>query len=226
MGQPDIRVLSIGCSCINRFQFDFFIERNPESAEVFPRGLFDWNISSLVSTLNVLRLVAEGQLSSVLHDAELYSVGWDALILNEKLPGFTFFHEDTPAALLSDPARRGDFIGKLDHLGQPFVTPARDVHTHLIWSNLQPNLPDTVENVIQWDDFRLTEDRYTEVCKLGRQVFGPATTVSFLSTPQDMQLSAQGLPGVHVFDVPRSDAYQGDPLLYDVILRKVILGLD
>lgn len=225
-GRPDRRVLSIGCSCINRFQFDFFIHRHPGSAALFPRGLFDWNIASLDATLRVLRLATDGSLTQVLDDSTSFHLAWDALILNRDLPGFSFFHEEKPKELLADPERRAAFLGKLRHLSRPFVSPAPNVQTHVFWSNLQPNLPDTVENVIPWDGFVLSQARYDEAKALGRRIFGDATTFSFLSTPQDMDIALADQPDVHVFDLPRGPEYKGDPRLYDALLSGLLHGAD
>lgn len=220
-GQPTLRVLSIGCSCINRFQFNFFVERHPDLAPVFPRGLFDWNIASLEATLLVLRHAADGSLERILKDDHKFHVAWDALILHRELPSFSFFHEETPHDLLADPDRRSDFVGKLLYLAQPFVTPP-GIRTHLVWSNLQPNLPATVDNVIPWGEFNLTERRYDTAKSLGRRLFGAETTYSFLSTPQDIETSLTAQQDVHVINLPRGEAYEGDPFLYDEILKAAI----
>ena len=221
LGRADVQVLSIGCSCINRFQFNFFIDRNPDLASVFPRGLFDWNIASLEATLTVLRHAVTGTLTRTLEDDDQFHVAWDAFILHRDLPGFSCFHEDTPHDLLADPYRRSAFVGKLRHLARPFEA-AQGVRTHLVWSNLQPNLPDTVENVIPWDDFILSAQRYSEVKALASRLFGEDTGFSFLSTPQDMEASLNTQPDVHMIDLPRGDAYEGDPFLYNDILTGVI----
>lgn len=217
-----IQVLSIGCSCINRFQFDFFVERNPDRTPLFPRGLFDWNIASLDASLRLLDMAAEGQLREVLLDEKQYTVAWNTLILNAAIPGLSFFHEDTPVALLEDKQRREAFIGKVTHLAQPFLTPHTEAETHLVWSNLQPNLPDTVENVIPWPDFILTEERYAHAKSICRRIFGARTSVHFLTTPQDCGLTEKDRPDVHVMNLPRGQDFKGDPLLYEPILRRIV----
>lgn len=224
MSAPDLRILSIGCSCINRFQFDFFIERHPEYADCFPRGLFDWNITTLEVSLNVLRRAAASDLMPVLGDGELYYLAQQTLIFNTALPGFSFFHEATPQQIIDDQTRRAAFLGKIAHLAEPFVAPPAGVRTHLVWSNLQPNLPDTVENVFDWETFQLTPARYAEVKTLGRRIYGVDTTFSFLSTPQDMQASLADREDVHCFDIPRSEAFKGDDDLYEEVLMQAILA--
>lgn len=224
MTGPRLRVLSIGCSCITRFQFQFFLERAPEHADCFPKGLFDWNISSLESTLNILQLAADGTLEETLRDPTRFHVAWDTLILNTGLPGFSFFHEDTPHALLAEPERRDAFLGKVAHLAEPFTDPDPHLHTHLIWSNLQPNLPDTVRNVIDWEEFTLTESRYDRCKSLAGRLFGPHTMLSFLSTPQDMSPALSRQPDVYIHDIPRDATYTGAPDLYDSLLRRVVSG--
>jgi len=220
--QPHLRVLSIGCSCINRFQFNFFLERHPEYTAVFPRGLFDWNIASLDATLTVLRLIADRRLEDVFEDDARFHVAWDALILHRDLPGLSFYHEETPHDLLADQDRRSAFISKLNHLSRPFVAPDPNTQTLLVWSNLQPNLPDTVENVIPWEEFILNEARYDETLSLGRRIFGQDTDFLFLTTPQDTELSPEVCPDMRIVDLPRGDTFQGDPRLYEDILTKVV----
>lgn len=216
------RVVSIGCSCINRFQFDFFVTRHPETADSFPRGLFDWNIASLEATLNILSLVAHGRLPAILEDENGFNVAFDALIVHDALPGFSFFHEETPQQLLGNPSRSAAFRGKIRHLAQPFLSPSPEQHTHLVWSNLQPNLPDTVENVIPWSDFVLTEARYQRAKALGHRIFGHSTTFTFLTTPEDTTLASHAYPDVRVIPLARSAAYEGDPMLYDTVLREAL----
>ena len=169
---PSVRILSIGCSCINRFQFEFFVRRHPHAASCFPRGLFDWNIASLDATLTALELVNARRLSDTLSDLSLFRPEYGSLIFNAALPGFSFFHEKEPDALLADPDRAAAFFGKLSHLADPFVAPDLSLRTHIVWSNIQPNLPDTVENVIPWASFQLTHDRYNRAKDTCRMIFG------------------------------------------------------
>lgn len=169
----------------------------------------------------MLELAAESKLLSVLQDPGQFHVAWETLIFNGALPGFSFFHESDPKGLLLSPERSAAFLGKLAHLAQPFITSQPNARTHLVWSNLQPNLPDTVENVIPWKDFVLTEARYIRVKDLGRKLFGSATTFSFLSTPTDMSSELGGQNDVIVVPLPRNDSYEGDPLLYESILTNV-----
>ena len=152
----------------------------------------------------------------------MFHVAWDALILHRNLPGFSFYHEETPHDLLADPDRRSAFISKLNHLSRPFVSPDADTQTLLIWSNLQPNLPDTVENVIAWEEFILTEARYHETLSLGRRIFGQETQFLFLTTSQDTELSPEACPDMRIIDLARGDTYQGDPHLYEEVLKNVV----
>ncbi|MCL3881843.1 hypothetical protein [Marivita sp. GX14005] len=221
MGAP-LRILSIGASCINRFQFQHFIERHPETAPAFLRGLFDWNIASLDASLRALRLARNGALTETLGDAERYRIAWDTLIVNGSLPEFSFFREDTPEQLLADPVRRTDFLQKIAHLSAPFATPKRGQRTHLVWSNIQPNLPDTVENVIPWESFRLTEPRYREARRLGCQIFGDDTTFTFIAAPPDAAHEVNAHRDVFLVDLPRGSDYEGPPGLFEPFLQKVL----
>ncbi|MFP7569177.1 hypothetical protein [Marivita sp. S2033] len=216
------RILSIGSSCINRFQFEHFMTRHPATAPSFVRGLFDWNIASLDATLNIMRLATEGALEEILADPDRYYVGWDALILNTGLPGFSFFHETDPAITLKHAARRSAFLGKVAHLSAPFTFAVSAAHTHLVWSNVQPNLPDTVENVFPWEAFRLTRERYTLARKLGRQIFGQQTTFSFITTREDVEMAVTEHADVHVLDIRRDETYEGPPLLYEEMLNGIL----
>ena len=223
MGDSPTRVLTIGSSCINRFQFEFFQERHPGTDRHFVKSLFDWNITSLVGTESVLRHAASGDLRAALQDASQYHVAWDVLLFHRQLPGVCFFHEQEIAKTFDDHAQKETLISKLTHQAAPFLEPSFAGRTHLIWSNIQPNLPDTVENVTPWQDFQLTEARYETVTSLGRSLFGAETTFSFLSHPDDIDPALTAHPDVHVIDLPRSDVFKGPDDLYEGLLSGIVL---
>ena len=219
---PPVRVLSIGCSCINRFQFEFFVKRHPEATACFPRGLFDWNIASLDAALTALEPVNAQRLSDRLSDVSLFRAEYGSLIFNAALPGFSFFHEKDPEALLADPDRAAAFLGKLSHLAEPFIAPDLSLRTHIVWSNIQPNLPDTVENVIPWASFQLTQDRYIRAKDACRMIFGQGCAFSFISTPADLDDALSNQPDVHAVDLPRGPDYKGAPTLFEDILKNAL----
>lgn len=222
MDADTTRVLTIGCSCINRFQFDFFQDRHPETAPHFVRSLFDWNIVSLVGTESILRHAVDGSLQDMLGDATAFFVEWDVLLFNKQLPGVCFFHEQEIAKTFDDPAQQDTLISKLAHQAAPFLAPDYVGRTHLVWSNIQPNLPDTVNNVTPWDTFQLTAQRHANVTALGRDLFGPETRFSFLTVANDVAPELIGVPDVHVIDLPRSPEYEGPPKLYDSLLTGIV----
>lgn len=170
----------------------------------------------------MLRCAAASDLIPVLSDGALYYLAQKTLIFNRSLPGFSFFHEEASRQIIDDQTRRDTFIGKVTHLAEPFVAPPADVRTHLVWSNLQPNLPDTVENVYDWETFQLAPARYAEVKSLGRHIYGADTTFSFLSTPQDVQASLVDRGDVHCFDIPRGAAFKGEEDLYEDVLLQAV----
>ena len=223
MAMTPTRVLTIGCSCINRFQFDFFQERHPGTEPHFIRSLFDWNIVSLIGTEAILRAAASGHLLKSLQDVSQYHVAWDVLLFHKQLPGVCFFHEQEIAKQFDDPTQQQTLVSKLTHQAAPFVNPDHTARTHLVWSNVQPNLPDTVDNVTPWDDFQLTVPRYAEITSLARKVFGPETTFSFLSHADDVAPDLTTTDDVQIVNLPRSDDYQGPPDLYEALLSDTVL---
>ncbi|WP_439123089.1 hypothetical protein [Marivita sp.] len=223
MGTAPTRVLTIGCSCINRFQFDFFQERHPVTEPQFVKSLFDWNIVSLVGTESVLRLAASGALLPTLRDISQYYVEWDVLLFHKQLSGVCFFHEQDIAKSFDDPAQKETLISKVTHQAAPFLHPGYPGKTHLVWSNIQPNLPDTVNNVTPWADFQLTAPHHTEISALGRRVFGADTTFTFLTHKDDVARELISRPDVQVVDLPRSNDYLGPRDLYDPMLSRTVL---
>jgi hypothetical protein len=222
MAPPPTRVLTIGSSCINRFQFDFFQSRHPDMASRFVRSVFDWNITSLTGTETVLRLASEGRLRSALQDRSQYYVDWDVLLFHRQIPGLCLFHEQETAKIFDNPTQQDTLISKLVHQAAPFLSADYSGNTHLIWSNIQPNLPDTVDNVTPWEQFQLTAPRYTAITTLGRQLFGPDTTFSFLSVEEDVASELVGNPDVHIVNLPRGIDYEGPRDLYESLLAGLL----
>lgn len=216
------RVLTIGCSCINRFQFEFFQARHPGSECHFVRSLFDWNIVSLVGTESILSRAVDGSLLSVLQDKSGYYVEWDVLLFHQDLPGVCFFHEQGIAKTFDDPTQKNSLVSKLTHQAEPFLTPDYAGQTHLIWSNIQPNLPDTVNNVTPWGTFQLSTRRHTAIKTLGKALFGADTAFSFLTIAGDVAADLVGAPDVRVIDLPRGSEYEGPPDLYDSLLAGIV----
>lgn len=222
MDPTPTRILTIGSSCINRFQFDFFQDRHPDTQPHFIKSLFDWNISSLVGTETVLRLAAENRLLPILQDGAQFHVVWDVLIFHRQLPGFCFYHETELAQALDRPGQRDVLIGKVLHQAAPLLQPDHAGRTHLIWSNIQPNLPDTVDNVTPWDSFRLTARRHATIKALGRDLFGPDTTFSFLSTAEDVSADLAHEDDVQIVPLARGDTYSGPPDLFEKLLANIV----
>ncbi|MFA8387451.1 MAG: hypothetical protein ACEPO2_17640 [Pelagibaca sp.] len=218
------RVLTIGSSCINRFQFDHFQSRNPGTEHHFVRTLFDWNIVSLVGTEAILRHAVHGTLLSMLQNVSGFRVEWDVLLFHDQLPGVCFFHEQDIARTFDDPTQKSALISKLTHQAAPFLAPAYPGQTHLIWSNVQPNLPDTVHNVTPWESFQLTVDRHAVITVLGRKLFGTDTRFSFFTVAEDVSPELIGAADVHVIDLPRGPDYEGPPTLYDSLLACIVTG--
>ncbi|MFP7675428.1 hypothetical protein ACG74X_18925 [Marivita sp. S0852] len=158
-------------------------------------------------------------LTAILTDSRRFHSAFDTLIFNTALPGFSFFHETEPRNLLRDREKTSAFLAKVSHLAQPFLSRDPALKTHLLWSNVQPNLPTTVANVIDWADFRLTTPRYEAVKALGRQIFGGSTTFSFLTTCKDVEGPLLDHPDVISMDVSRNGDFRGDPILFDTCLQ-------
>ncbi len=218
-------VLSIGSSCINRFQINFLLGRRSELAPAFPRALFDWNISSLNSTIGLLRHAADGTLQDVLADDTLYRLNDQGLIIHEDFPEFLFFHEENPELLLQDNALRRNFLEKVAHLEKPFSFPAKSMPYHLIWSNIQPNLRDATKGIIPWEAFRLNASRREEILDHGRRIFGEDTRFTFISREEDLDDNLSSQPDVLVRDLPRGPEWEGEPMLFDDPLNRALENL-
>ncbi|MGJ8603414.1 MAG: hypothetical protein ACSHXH_04740 [Marivita sp.] len=216
------RILTIGCSCINRFQFDVFQALHPDTVHHFVKSLFDWNIVSLIGTETLLQHAVDGHLQALLEDTSEYVVDYGVLLFHRHLPGICFFHEQDIAKAFDDPAQKDSLVSKLAHQAAPFLAPDYEGRTHLVWSNVQPNLPGTVRNVTPWDDFQLTAPRYAKITSLGRQLFGPDTTFTFLTLVADATPEALQNPDVHMLTLPRSADYQGPPDLYAPFLSQIL----
>ncbi len=154
------RILTIGSSCINRFQFDFFQNRTLDTTHYFVRSLFESNIISLVGTEAILQLALKQELLPAIRDISAYHVAWDALIFNRHLPDVCFYHETEIAQNFETPGEKERLVSKLCHQAGPLVQPRTGGRMHLIWSNIQPNLPHAIENLMAWHHFQLTEERY------------------------------------------------------------------
>ncbi|MCK0151821.1 hypothetical protein MWU54_17390 [Marivita sp. S6314] len=222
MAQDKTRILTIGSSCINRFQFEFFQARHPDTKPCFTKSVFDWNITSLVATETVLRLAVARDLARVIQDRDLFTVEWNRLIFNSDLPGFCFYHEKDIAAQFHEPGQMDLLLSKLKHQTAPFLRPAFDGCTHLVWSNIQPNLPETVSGFMDWDTFVLTRNRYATIKSLAAELFGLQTQFTFFCNADDLDPDLSTADDVHVMDLPRGDTYRGDPDLYDARLLDIL----
>ena len=177
---------------------------------------------SLVGTESILSRAVDGSLLSVLQDKSGYYVEWDVLLFHQDLPGVCFFHEQGIAKTFDDPTQKNSLVSKLIHQAEPFLTPYYAGQTHLIWSNIQPNLPDTVNNVTPWDTFQLSTQRHTAIKTLGKALFGADTAFSFLTIAGDVAADLVGAPDVQVIDLPRGSEYEGPPDLYDSLLAGIV----
>ena len=216
------RLLTIGSSCINRFQFDFFQDRTPDTAHYFVRSLFESNIISLVGTEAILQLALKQELLPAIQDISAYHVAWDAFIFNRHLPDVCFYHETETAQNFAKPGEKERLVSKLCHQAGPLVQPRTGGRMHLIWSNIQPNLPHAVENLMAWQHFQLTEERYQTIKSLACALFGSDTRFTFISVAQDLDPGLAHEPDVQIVDLPRGDTYEGPPRLFDTLLSEII----
>lgn len=221
MNRQQIRVLTIGSSCINRFQFDFFKDRHSETAQYFSKSLFESNIVSLNGTETILRLALNQKLLPALQDISAYHVSEETLIFNHHLQDVCFYHETEIAQNFETFSEKERLVAKLCHQARPLLQPQKDKPMHLIWSNIQPNLPHAVENLMPWQHFQLTEQRYQTIKSLACELFGSNTRFTFLSVVQDLEPNLSQKPDVQIFDLPRGNTYEGPPRLFESLLSKI-----
>ncbi|WP_292067845.1 hypothetical protein [Marivita sp. XM-24bin2] len=173
-------------------------------------------------TQAVLQHAVAGTLRDAIEAKQDYTVEWDVLLFNKRLPGLCLFHEQDIAKSFEEPGQKDTLVSKLTHQAAPFLSPDYAGRTHLVWSNIQPNLPDTVDNVTPWEDFQLTEPHYKSITRLARRLFGRNTTFSFLSLAEDAEPELHRLQDVYLIDLPRGSDYEGPPHLYDSILQNIL----
>lgn len=169
-----------------------------------------------------MQLALKQELLPAIRDISAYHVAWHALIFNQHLPDVCLYHETEIAQNFEEPGEKERLISKLCHQAGPLVQPRHDERKHLIWSNIQPNLPHAVENLMPWQHFQLTVERYQRIKSLAGALFGSGTGFTFISVAQDLDPKLAHEPDVQIVDLPRGDTYEGPPKLFDALLSEII----
>lgn len=221
---PGGKVVSIGSSCINTFQMEFFL-RDHQTVEMAQKtALFDWNICPPDATITLLRHAKMGTLKSMLSDRARYMFHPDtSLITHDALKGFLFFHEEAPEHVLGTKPGFEAFVSKTLHLVDNLLS-APEKQTCVFWSNLQPNLRETVEGLMGWEPFVLTAQRYGQIKSLARANFGDNAEFTFVSRAEDTCKSLHDKPDVTLMTLARGADYEGATGLFEPHLKAACGG--
>ena len=213
-------IASIGCSCINQFQIEFFFEEKPIVKE-FAGSVFDWNVVTPQSTLDFFHYVNSGDIKQVMCDSRNYCVEGGRL-KNTVFEGFYFWHENV-SAFAEDESVRQDFLSKVSHLVDNLLSLQGKANSIFLWSNLQPNLKiATYSRPFPWETFRLTQDRYEKITEAVAATFHKDARVLFTTRSEDVDNNVMALRDVITFYLGRGMDFSGPPTLYDGIFEVIL----
>lgn len=212
-------VVPLGCSCVCQTQLQYVADNRWRRAQLKSTP-FDWNITTPGSTIQFLRLLAEGELPQVLSTRGNYDLEAGHL-RNTVFDGLYFWHEHGDE-VLSSAEHFDDFVSKTLHKLANFVSAADSGSVKCLWSNIQPNLMDTTAELsVPWSDFRLTAALYDEMSGEMAAVFGASAALYVAARPGDIDDDLRDRPGVFVLDVPRGPDHKGDRGVFDPIFRQM-----
>lgn len=213
----NVNFIPIGCSCINQFQLNFNFGNN---ANAIKKGsLFDWNITSPQSTVEILKAVVENKLYQSIGDRNNYILE-NGYLRNVAFESFYFWHEDGKK-VLSTKTEFESFKFKVWHLIDNFLQTTQSENNLLIWSNIQPNLQDAIAHLsFDWDIYRLTKTHYDEILELSSNIFRKGRDCVFISRKEDVEISDSLFENVIVLELDRGGDYQGSIDLYSPIFKK------
>jgi hypothetical protein len=208
-------IIPIGCSCINQFQIDFYFGNSNLIG-----SLFDWNVTTPGTTVQVMRCIQAGAAHSLFEDRSHYELE-SGYLKHAFFEGLYFWHENGRDIMdTKDSENFALFAGKVCHLIDN-MTSFRD-NVHLIWSNIQPNLRSAVGDVgLRWDAFRLTRQRYADIKLEAGSVFN-APCFTFISREEDVEGDVAAQDDVIVMDVPRGTDFKGGKDLYREVFDSIM----
>lgn len=210
----DRTIIPIGCSCINQFQTGFFF------GEERCRGsLFQWTITTPRTTVEVLDYARAGTLAALFADKAQFEMD-GAHMRNRNFDGFYHWHENAGMVLGTQEDAFTRFKDKVAHLAANMQEVEGTVW--LLWSNIQPNLRQEVEDNtrLTWKDFRLTRQRRDAIREAARALYGDPRFV-FVARKEDIDEDLWDEEEVRLMEVPRSDKFRGAKDLYANIFREM-----
>lgn len=234
------KFISIGCSCINQFQLDFYfgiqkptlikkIVRHLSWSRLFSKtpqarkkaGLFDWIIASPKSTIQILEAIQANNVYAAFTDKNNYSIECGHL-KNNAFDSLYFWHEDG-ASILQSNSQFQTFQSKVTHLIDSMLSIAKSGGCFLLWSNVQPNLKSTMLfRPNGWDAFILREEQYIQIVRLTKTVFGEDSHCNFICRAEDIDFSSSKLHDITIIKVDRSDEFRGVADLYAPVLKNLL----
>ena len=210
----DKTIIPIGCSCINQFQIDFFFGK-----ERCIGSLFQWIIATPRTTVEVLESARAGTLEGLLADRDQLEMD-GAHMRNRNFHGLYLWHEDAGAILGREAEPYARFADKTLHLSQNMF--AAEGPVWLLWSNIQPNLRQEVEDNtrLDWDAFRLTRVLRDAIRAAARDMFDDPHFV-FVARREDVDAELWDDGDVVLMELPRSDKFRGAKDLYADVFREI-----
>lgn len=221
----DSYVIPIGCSCINQFQAKAYADQFIPAAEA--RGaIFDWNIMTPQSTIELLSLCSSGDIKSVLCDRRNYvaeDVAEPMRLRNTAFDCLYFWHEDADSVLNGPPDNFEAFSSKVSRLIDNFLLPGTASPVALLWSNIQPNLQQSTSRFsVTWDAFRLTRKTHERMCAAVYGLFGSGAEVIFSGRQEDVDRALWERPDVFVMELRRSSNFRGPPGFFTPMLTELL----
>ena len=219
-------IIPIGCSCINQYQLDFYFGRKyPQPTRPLKRSsIFDWNVTTPESTIQFFQFVQAGNIKSIMCDRNNYTIEKGRL-KNTAFECFYFWHENGAEITSENEEYFATFSKKVDHVLSNMLSPKEGELVHLLWSNVQPNLKNTVSTLpLTWDAFRLSNEKYQKIVSAAQRIFGDKVKCTCIARLEDIDETLTNLSNVVLLDLGRSSDFKGNQNLYDSIFDKIILS--
>lgn len=210
--------IPIGCSCINKFQIDFYFKKKAPSF-VTRGSLLDWMIVSPRSSVEYLNCVADVRANCIFENKENYAID-GGYMHNKHFKGFYFWHED--ALNILEGSGFLNFSEKVTHLLSNSLDVAGQ-QIFLIWSNIQPNLlSDIGKTSMVWEDFFLSQEVYESLKASAVRAYGNDARLVCVCRSEDIDTSLIGKSDIFILDLPRGNDYIGNEFLYAPIFDQLL----
>jgi hypothetical protein len=214
-------IISIGCSCINQFQVDFYF-KNKFMRKTIASSIFDWNIVTPRSTIEFFDYANSGEVKSVMCNKENYTIE-NRKLINVAFEGFCFWHENSIEIMSDEYDKFSEFSNKISHMIDNIFSVSDKNNIVVLWSNLQPNLKSAISALpVSWDSFILTEELYEKIKHVVYFTYGEKTDIVFTTRVEDVDKAIKDNNDVRLFDLDRSQDFTGPNKLYNGIFKDIL----